>query len=310
MDATTYILLVAIAASLIFSWYAMPSVWAKLLLKASRRAAGLRSRNCIIDNTRWHYLEGGSGPILLLIHGFGADADNWLLVARRLARHFHIIAPDLPGFGCSSPGNQLSFKVQDQASRLVQFMDQVGHSPSYIAGSSMGGWIAATLARHHYQRLKGLWLIAPLGVAGSNQSEMQRAIESGRASPIHLENIDDFERQVYNPMFVKPPPLPFPLKRFYALRAVKRSPRAVQQFKQVLLSPDSLEQTLHGIRVPVLLQWGDGDRAVDISGAKILEQTVPGAKVVLQPQVGHLPMLETPDQSCQSFLVFTHTTAA
>lgn len=310
MDATTYILLAAIAASLIISWYTLPSVWARLLLKLSRTASGLRSRNCIIKNMRWHYLEGGSGPTLLLIHGFGADADNWLLVARRLARHFHIIAPDLPGFGSSSPGNRLSFEVQDQASRLVQFLDQVGHSPSYIAGSSMGGWIAATLARHHYEQLKGLWLIAPLGVAGSDQSEMQRAIESGRASPIHLENIDDFERQVYNPMFVKPPPLPFPLKRFYALRAVRRSPRAVHQFKQVLLSPDSLERTLNGIQVPVLLQWGDGDRAVDISGAKILKQALPGARVVLQPQVGHLPMLETPGQSCQEFLQFTRTTAA
>jgi len=305
MGATTISLLAITGTGLVISWFTMPQTWARLLLGASRKAAGLRSRYCTVEGVRWHYLEGGTGPTLLLIHGFGADADNWLMIARRLGKHFHIIAPDLPGFGTSSCGESLRYDTPSQAARIVRFMKTAGHTPSFIAGSSMGGWIAATLAQQHYRTLKGLWLIAPLGVKSSKQSEMLEAIGRGDGSPIHLQRLGDFEEQVYRPMFVKAPALPFPLKRLYALRTVHRSPRAIVQFRQILSSAESLESTLQHVAAPVLLQWGDCDRAVDISGASILEHAVADIEVHVQHNVGHLPMLETPEYSCRIFLDFT-----
>ena len=150
---------------IVISWFVAPLFWAQRLLTAGRFAAGLESAWIDIDGRRWHYLEGGTGPVLIALHGFGGDADNWLRIARGLGKHFQVIAPDLPGFGDSDPGDGLAFDIDSQVTRLNAFVQTLGLRPGVVVGNSMGGWVAAAYAARYPGQLRALWLLAPLGAS-------------------------------------------------------------------------------------------------------------------------------------------------
>jgi pimeloyl-ACP methyl ester carboxylesterase len=85
---------------------------------------------------------------------------------------------------------------------------------------------------------------------------------------------------------------------------VNQSKTATGDFKQIMSSTEALEDLAPLIRIPVLLQWGSKDFAVDVSGAEILKTKFHNLTVHVQTDVGHLPMLETPQASCGFFTEF------
>ena len=96
--------------ALVLSWFVLPLAWARALLWLGRKASGMTSREFEVDGIRWHFLEGGRGPVLVMVHGFGANADHWLRIAPRLRKQFRVVAPDLVGFGTSDPGDVVCFR--------------------------------------------------------------------------------------------------------------------------------------------------------------------------------------------------------
>lgn len=295
---------ILLAAALVGSWFFASGPWAKLLLLLARRASGLRSRSVVVDGLRWHYLDGGDGPLLLALHGFGGDADNWLRAAPRLTRHFRIIAPDLPGFGESEATPDLSFDMPAQAQRLDAFLRELDAKPAVIGGNSMGGWLACAYAKSHPGSLLALWLLAPLGVMNAPRSPMLEAIDRGRDSPVSISSTDQFRRLVVRPMFGQAPWIPRPLMHFYARRGVKASADATSRFNQVAGSPEALETVVRGLELPIHLQWGTLDRAVNPEGARILAEVRPDIDIHMLEGIGHLPMLEAPRDSSARWLAF------
>jgi pimeloyl-ACP methyl ester carboxylesterase len=290
--------------ALLLSWFMAPLGWARLLLWLGRTGAGLRSRHAQVNGLGWHYLEGGHGPALIALHGFGADADHWLAVAHRLRRHFHIIAPDLIGFGTSDTGDELTFDIDSQVERLRGLLDGIGVETCVLAGNSMGGWIASAFAAKHPDRVTGLWLLAPLGVRDCETGELLDSIADGHDSPLDISSLKEFDQRVFRPMFAKPPPLPRPLRLYYGQHALRRSTAAKRMFAQVLEGTPALEETLGALDTPVLLQWGSMDRAVHVSGAERLRGVIKRGEVMIQPGIGHLPMLEAASLSTSQFLDF------
>jgi pimeloyl-ACP methyl ester carboxylesterase len=288
---------------LIASWFLAPLTWAKILLAAGRRWGRLRPAWIEINGCRWHYLHGGEGPVLITLHGFGADGDNWLRVAPALTKNFRVIAPDLPGFGRSS-GEDLKFDIDSQVERLHALVEALGVSPVVMAGNSMGGWISAAYGARFPGEIKALWLLAPLGVKESKTSPMLKSISRGEKGPFHVGSIAQFRKRVLKEMFEKLPWFPFPLQVYYTEEAIKLSRKAPGMFRQVVNSPEALESIAQKISIPVLFQWGDRDRAVDVSGAAPLERALKSSTVKIQTGTGHIPMLETPSASIGFFNEF------
>ena len=286
------------------SWFLVPLLWARGLLAAGRRWAGLEQATVEVDDCRWRYLQGGSGPVLVVLHGFGADGDNWLRVAPALTRHFRVIAPDLPGFGQSVSTGTLEFDIDSQVKRLHAFLKAIGVTPYIMAGNSMGGWITAAYADRYPGQLRALWLLAPLGLHDARQTSMLESIALNRDSPLQVENLAQFRERVLEPMFGQLPWLPYPLLVHYAIKARKFSKAAPAMFRQVSSKSEALESLAGRIEIPVLLQWGAKDRAVDVFGVDVLRKTVPEITVRVQDQAGHLPMLETPAASAKFFTDF------
>lgn len=289
---------------IVISWFVAPLYWAQWLLTAGRFAAGLKSASVDIDGRRWHYLEGGTGPVLIALHGFGGDADNWLRIARGLGKHFRVIVPDLPGFGSSDPGDGLSFDIESQVRRLNAFVQALGASPAVLVGNSMGGWISTAYAARYPVQLRALWLLAPLGVHNSRASSILEAVDLDQESPFHITNPHEFKQRVLAPMFGRLPWIPYPLKLFYANRAIERSEAGKRMFTQLRNDSAPLEAIAATIKIPVLLQWGAMDRVVDVSGIAGLEPVIQELTVRVQDKVGHLPMLETPGESLGFFRDF------
>lgn len=292
------------AVIVVSSWFALPLPWARLIISLGRRYAGLHSESVSVDGLQWHYLEGGSGPVLLLLHGFGGDADNWLKICPRLVKHFRVIAPDLPGFGSSDRPQDQQFDIQTQLQRLGGFLSHLHLTPEFMGGNSMGGWLVAAFAGQHQESLRGLWLLAPLGVRSARPSQMLMAIKKGHGSPLKIEDRQAFTSRVLEPMFGRLPWVPYPLRVYYGKQAVKYSETAQVDFERVMNSADALEDLAPLIRIPVLLQWGSKDFAVDVSGSEVLKKSFPDVVVRVQPGVGHLPMLETPQASFDFFMEF------
>ncbi|MBC8431891.1 MAG: alpha/beta hydrolase [Desulfobacteraceae bacterium] len=183
------IILCLLGASFLF-----PGVMFDLLKTAEKSVAGLKQHSIYVKGLRIEYLEGGKGDALVLLHGFGANKDNWTRFAKHLTSYFRVIAPDLPGFGKSSPAPDGDYTIRVQAERIKAFIQALGIKSLHLGGSSMGGNIAGAYASRYPKDLKSLLLIAPGGVVSAEPSEMFRLLEDGKPNPLVVGSIKDYER--------------------------------------------------------------------------------------------------------------------
>jgi len=294
-----------IILGLIGVYFLFPGVTFDLLRTVERSAAGLKQHSIDVNGLRIEYLEGGKGDALVLLHGFGANKDNWTRFAKHLTPHFRVIAPDLTGFGESSPDPDADYTISVQAERVKALVRALGIKSLHLGGNSMGGNIAGAYASKYADELKSLLLIAPGGVASSEPSEMYRRLREGKPNPLISKSIEDYE-QLLDFVFVKRPFIPRALKKYLIQEAIEHQPLNSKIFKQLLSSRDlqPLEVLLKGLPVPTLIVWGAADRVLHVSGARILEGVMPNAKAEVMDAVGHLPMIEKPKETAELYLSF------
>jgi pimeloyl-ACP methyl ester carboxylesterase len=294
----------AILIGLAVVYFLFPDVALELLRNTERRAAGLQQHSIEVGGLHIEYLEGGQGDPLVLLHGFGANKDNWTRIGKHLTPHFRVIAPDLPGFGESTRDPEADYTITVQAERVHAFARALGLSSFHLGGSSMGGMIAGTYAARYPNELKSLWLIAPGGVASAEPSEMLQRLKAGKPNPLLANNAQEYDR-LLDFVFVKRPFIPGPIKRHLAQEAIKNRPlnqSIIKQIRAEQVSP--LEVLLEGLPVPACIVWGSGDRVLHVSGAKVLHSVMPEAEAVVMEGVGHLPMIERPKETAAFYLRF------
>ena len=114
-----------------------------------------------------NYLEAGKGPDVVLIHGSGPGVTayaNWRLVIPALAEDFHVVAPDMVGFGYTERPEDVEFGVQTWADQTVGLMDSLGIQKAHLVGNSFGGAIALRIATQHPDRVDRMVLMGSMGV--------------------------------------------------------------------------------------------------------------------------------------------------
>lgn len=109
-------------------------------------------------------------PTLLLIHGLGSSGLVWSRTIEHLRDRFHVVVPDLPGFG-ESDKPRYRFTIPFYASKMVGLLDQLGITRCGWVGHSMGGHIAVWAAMHHPDRVESLVLAAPAGFERFSERE-------------------------------------------------------------------------------------------------------------------------------------------
>jgi pimeloyl-ACP methyl ester carboxylesterase len=302
---TTLLLIpLAILLGLVVVYFLFPDVAFRFLRETERRVAGLEQNSIDLGGLHIEYLEGGQGDALVLLHGFGANKDNWTRIGKHLTPHFRVIAPDLPGFGESTRDPEADYTIAAQTERINAFVRALGLKSFHLGGSSMGGNIAGTYAARYPKDLMSLWLIAPGGVASAKPSEMFQRLKAGKPNPLVARDVEEYDR-LLDFVFVKRPFIPGAIKRHLVQEAIENHPMNLRIFKQIRkegMSALPLEILLDGLPVPTLIVWGDQDRVLHVSGARILESVMPMAKAVVMEDVGHLPMIEKPKETAAFYI--------
>lgn len=301
MKKLLIILLVIIVAA-VGGYYAFPEKVAGFLISQARNKAGLSKKEIKIDDHKIVYLEGKPGrETILLLHGYSANKDNWLFFSWYL-KGYHVVIPDIPGFGESSRIAHAKYDVASQVERLYKFNQAIKINKFHIAGNSMGGWFAGAYAVRYPGEVLSVGLFDAAGVKSPKLSEVMRMQEKGE-TPLLLKDEHDFSR-LMSLIYVHPPFIPRPMEKMFV-----REVLADRSFNQKIMEeiiPDifSLEKDLPKIKAPALILWGDKDRILDVSSVIVFEKGLKNHKTVIIDNCGHVPMLEKPQETANAYLAF------
>jgi pimeloyl-ACP methyl ester carboxylesterase len=252
--------------------------------------------------------EGGEGPPLLLVHGYGGAAWNFSELAPLLAGR-RLIIPDLPGHGGSSPLPAPT--LTGFADVLAQILEaQILDGAVDVLGHSLGGVVALRLAERHPSLVRRLVLAAPAGISSSTRmSEITIAlvgiVKPGRMAGRRVSLVARSRRLrkvVFGGFEVANPDL-------LTERAVHGFLRGPTMHTDVLgaglaLVEDDPREDLDRVRCPVLILWGARDKQVPLEdGFEYARRLRAPIRVIAD--CGHLLIGERPDICARAVLAFT-----
>jgi len=261
--------------------------------------------NLEIDGLRWVVRVAGSGPALLLLHGFTGSGRSWgelMAVATTAGRS--VIAPDLPGHGGTAwapadpadPGSPSRATIERTADSLPPLLRALGHERADVAGYSMGARVALRLAIAHAARVGRLILEAPsAGIADPGERSVRRAADEALAGILERDGIvafvDAWER---TPVLAGEARLGADARA--AVREIRLAHDPAGLAASLRGAGQAAMEPLHGrlgeISSPTLVIVGADDPARD--RAEAVAAGIPGARLATVPRAGHAPHLEAP----------------
>ena len=241
------------------------------------------------------YYDCGEGRPLLLLHGLGAEADVWAYCLEALSAHHRVIAPDLLGFGRSSKP-LINYRIATFVEVVDRFLQALAVPRVSIVGNSMGAWIAATFALRFPARVSKLVLNDAIGiVAGAVDVPID-------FRPSSLQNMREILEFMFYDKSLATDELVEMAYQFHLER--NDGPTITSLLETIRLRLDRLDDQLSLLKVPTLLVWGDTDRVSPLSVAENYLRLIPGARLEIIPQCGHIPALEKPQELVQHVLTF------
>jgi len=281
-----------------------PSETAAFLVDMKRGLGNLEKKEIVISSgLKYVYLESENkdAETLVLLHGFGADKDNFTESAPYL-KDFHLIVPDHIGFGESSKPATADYSPEAQARRLHELFSLLNLDRRiHMGGSSMGGHIAMTYAALYPAEVKSLWLLDPGGVWSAPKSEVMQIVEETGKNPLTAKTEEEF-RDVFDIVMSEPPFVPGFVLDQMAKKRIDNFELEQNIFDQI--KADSVEERVTGLETPTLLVWGVEDRVLHVGATDVLEQLMQNVTTVKMEGIGHLPQLEAPKETAQDLKDF------
>ncbi len=274
------------------------------MMAALRMSAGLEAKSVVTRVGEVAYLEGGEGPTIVLLHGIYARKEHWIDLTRELTDRYHVIAPDLPGFGDNPVLGDGAYSYAHQADRLVQFLDAMKVGDFHLAGNSMGGQLTGMLARRLPDRVRSIAFIGSAArVASPLRSDMERALSQGHA-PLVVITEDDFHARM-DWLFPHAPYIPGPVTAVWAADEAGRAEANKRIWQEVgASSSPRLDALAPSLTQPALIIWCREDRVFHFSGAAVLSHLLPNDELVELSDCGHVPMLDKPQESGRTYRDF------
>jgi pimeloyl-ACP methyl ester carboxylesterase len=236
------------------------------------------------------YERAGAGPPLVFVHGAAEDGRVWQPQLAALRDEFTVVAWDEPGAGRSSDVPS-DFGLADYANCLAALIEALALGRAHVAGLSWGGTVVQELYRHHHELVATLILVDTYaGWKGSLPEEEVRArvarVRQTLAAP--AEQFDP----TFPGLFASDPPGGFVQLLEEIAAAVRPESLRTQLF---VMAESDQRDLLPRIAVPTLLIWGELDVRSPLGVARQFEKAIPGAKLVVIPEAGHVSNLEQPE---------------
>lgn len=255
-----------------------------------------------VDDGSIVYNHYGQGPTIVLLHGLFADKEQWHKLACLLEDSgYSVIAPDLPGYGKSVGFPLPVYRLENQVKLLHQFLGALNIRRYHVAGSSMGGTIAAMISRQYPREVRSLAFIgSPQGIIEWSPA-LQAAISEG-INPFIPIDVAQFDLEM-SLLFVTPPVLPIEVKEAAVNEYVTRNLHYQQVWNIDNLYTTQLTKGRWNGK-PTLVIWGQKDQIFSVKGARKLKARIPRARVIRLPDAGHLLMMENSTEAVRHYLRF------
>jgi pimeloyl-ACP methyl ester carboxylesterase len=243
-----------------------------------------------VDGRSVAYQRTGSGPALVLLHGFTLDSRMWRPQLESLSDAFTVIAWDAPGAG-QSPDPSEPFGIGDWADRLAGFLDAIDVDRAHVVGLSWGGLLAQQFYRRHAERARSLVLADTY--AGWKGSLPEPIPEERLAACLRDSDLppSEFVPRYLPGMFSRSP-------RADVLDELSRvmsdfHPAGFRLMATALARADTRD-LLPTIRIPTLLVWGDQDARSPMTVAHQMHEAIPDSRLAIIEGAGHISNLEAP----------------
>ena len=232
-------------------------------------------------------------PWLVMIQGMGFDRLGWQPVLGTLGRHFRLVLVDNRGFGSSSQAGP--FSVADMADDVVAVLDAADIRRAHVIGASLGGMVAQELAIAHPERVDGLilactapgWPFAyPMPAASVRMLAATTGLTAEAALRRHTENALSARTVRDHPELVS---------RLVEIQRSRPADTAALSAQAAAGARYTGRLRQRRIRARTLVLQGGADTVVDPRNARLLADRIPGAELVIFPELGHLLFWEDPD---------------
>ncbi|MDJ0391108.1 3-oxoadipate enol-lactonase [Roseomonas sp. E05] len=235
-----------------------------------------------------HFQVAGpeEAPVLLMLHSLGTGLQVWDAPAAALAGRFRVLRPDLRGHGLTSvpPG---PYRIEQMAADVLALLDDLRIGAAHVAGLSIGGLVAQTMAAQAPERVTSLVLCDTALAIPPVELWHQRAALARREGMEPL--VEPVCARWVTPGFQGTP-------EAAGLRAMLRrtAPEGYAGAAEAIAACD-LSGVTPGIRCPALVLVGEEDQATPVAAAEALRDAIPGARLVVLPGLAHLPLAERPE---------------
>lgn len=263
----------------------------------------LSTENLDVDDWRLRYHRSGRGPVLLCLHGIGANLYCWRWIAPLLRPWFTLVLIDLPGFGGSSMPTGLTYGLDEQVERLTRLLDQLKIKQAYVVGNSMGGNLALWLTKLHPDRVLGCAVIAPATSRKLVPVSLRRV---AWAAPSLSRLLTRTAMEWAHRRTVSRPDRVDRARVEETFRVYGGQAEAVRSF---LMATDAirdvrLPRALETIDRPVLILWGSRDRLVRRQVIDELERVLPSAESYVHIGGGHHLQEDEPEWVAEKIQAF------
>jgi pimeloyl-ACP methyl ester carboxylesterase len=265
-----------------------------------------------VQGHQMHCLQAGAGPELILLHGLLGTASAWEMTIPRLAEESTVYAVDALGIGESARVPGIDARLEAQADRLIEFMDESNIAAADFLATSHGGAVALTLAAKYSHRVRNLLLHAPANPFSDLGDPLINFYLSGLGTwfahriaslPASMQSL------ALGRMYGDPTQVQYGSAAKYidSLRVPGTVDYILNMLRTWFDDMAGLERALAQVRhIPALLLWGDRDRTVSLDSAQNLRRCFDRVEFELLPGTGHLPYEECPEvltRLVNSFLI-------
>lgn len=240
-----------------------------------------------------NYHDVGTGEPILLLHGSGPGVSawaNWRLTIQALQDQYHLIAPDLAGFGYSQFPENMQFSRENWLKQIIDFLDAIGLEKVNVIGNSFGGSMALALAIHHPERVNKLVLMGSVGVP----FELTAGLDAVWGYTPSFENMQTIMKIfAYNQKLVGDE-----LVQMRYIASTKEDTRAAyermfpaprQRWVEAMSHP---EADIRSIQQPTLMVHGRDDQVIPLSTSLTMLNWIENSQLHIYSQCGHWTQIE------------------
>jgi pimeloyl-ACP methyl ester carboxylesterase len=235
-----------------------------------------------IKNLNIHYKVAGAGAPLIMLHGWGCSAEYFTKLQQHLAKRFTVYTIDLPGFGLSSPPEEI-WGTKEYAELMAKFIQAIHIDEPILLGHSFGGKVIIFLLTHELiSGVKKIILVSSPGVKLPQSFEIKAKIIFFKIIKFFLKI--PIIKKIFNARF-----------EFYKNKFGSTDYKNASSLMRAILVKvvnEDLSSLLPLIKTPTLLLWGAKDTTTPLKSAEIMQNKIFGSKLIVFPDSGHHPFLD------------------